>query len=577
MPTFHVVAADGADQRFDITIETLLLNGGLLEALAADEAENEIRLADVGLAHVALEDFATAVQLSYAPATVERRRDLLRGIMAGSPAVREAVCWLGAPLADAYRKAFDADAADNEFAADVRGFRGLARGSLFGEFSRPERVFDYNDVRRAGLAGEVPAFVLARAAVAAVVPARRLRSVFTCCAHEGHLEIMKLIFNEGIIEPEGLEIVFEDCVASSRRLDVLQWLWDAGARPRRRLDLECVVRDNRVDVLDWLEAVGAPVFSFHNIRAAAETSTLEVFRRFVVMLHADPHREDTPIICRRLVNTIADRSGDNIEFLQVLTEELGQVFIEERAFHIAAAHGRVGILARLVEATGAIPPSMTERLLELAEPPMASLEFLHARGALDPTAWDISSVVYNGNVPLLDWLWANVPASFDRAAQMRIWRGAARYGIIDILRWITDKAEPENIMIDGCIEFHPRTLDFLWDHSPVIREPRIGRQFVNELACLDMYAFPSETAHWILRRYGRDVFLPRGEHPLLKRLAAAAKEHEAEFGRAWHLAHFVLNEVYDDEQRASARQCAELIEAGFFRETRSTRKRPREH
>lgn len=128
MPVFRVI--DGALAAIEIAldIEVLRARGGVLEALAADDALVEIRLADVGLGATSLPDFVRAVELSYRPGTPIAHRVFALRTVAGppmlEPATLEALEWIGVPEFAAYaRAASKPDTAPAKFVKDIEGFR----------------------------------------------------------------------------------------------------------------------------------------------------------------------------------------------------------------------------------------------------------------------------------------------------------------------------------------------------------------------------------------------------------------------------------------------------------------------
>lgn len=106
MPKFRIIAQCATKADIELSRETLEKNGGVLEALAADDDNvNEITLADVGLGDVGILEFLQAVAASY---PTDERRGLRRAHAlrackeASSAAVRASIDWLGAEFASRY-------------------------------------------------------------------------------------------------------------------------------------------------------------------------------------------------------------------------------------------------------------------------------------------------------------------------------------------------------------------------------------------------------------------------------------------------------------------------------------------
>jgi hypothetical protein len=326
------------------------------------------------------------------------------------------------------------------------------------------------------------------------------------------------------------------------------------------------------------------VLGLEHIHEVASVGAPEIFRELVVALRETPP-PDALDICRKAVYSLACHG--HVHLFEVLLEEHQHPPIPDSALSVAAKRGHIAMLERLVDFVGAefVPQKVTAKLLEMAEPPMASLECMHARGALKPDVWDFACVSRDGKVAVLEFLWNNMRERFTPRVRRLVWWHAAFHGILDVLHWAADKM-PEGLVGDrfpACHDllwerfpaYHVRTLDFMWERVPAFRSSLNGRKFVNELHD-DTDPLNVQKVRWIVDHFGPDVIRGRGDHRLLKKLATRVHEHDD--GHARNLAQFVIDEVYDDALRASARQCEAIANAGFFRETRqSTRKRPREH
>lgn len=256
MPLLRVTDTRGCTAELLLSRETLENNRGVLEALAADDADIELRLADVGFPGAPCSDFVRAVRASYPtdPRRGLRRVHAMREVLAcknTAPAVVDMIDWLGTPFAAGYaRGQMPEDDIDGSslFARATTLLTTTAGDPFVNTISREYAA-------EAANTGDIDALDVCTVARGGFC-ARRTCALFERAASHGHLDLAKALFADAVTlsknETEAYVFGAFSGALEGGHMPVVLWLWCLNEQ--RAMRPSWFGDAGTPEAFDWLEA-----------------------------------------------------------------------------------------------------------------------------------------------------------------------------------------------------------------------------------------------------------------------------------------------------------------------------------
>lgn len=544
MPVFRVIGGDSGALAIELTldIEVLRARGGVLEALAADDAPVDIRLSDVGLDATKFTEFIRAVELSYRPGTPIAHRAFALRTVAGSPsldvATLEALEWLGVPEFAAYARAVARpDMAPAHALKDIEGFRCFAEEARQ-ETSMPvgpigpalhfglivNRHFEFaEDAATAGQLDAIEALLeLIPAPPAPPVPeafavvreAPAVVAAYNAALWAGNLAIAQFILERrpGVPCLSWNEEMREPLSENVRRgnTELVHWLGampavkkligdsDMGEDWIGRADvLQAAVAHDRRELFQWLITQGyqSPEdFAWTYAVQHSHIWALDAMR--VAGIRPMRVMNSHGVMIDETANTAA--WWGRLDVLQWLVDKgIGLGHFTDGQLLIDNKSRRIDVIEFLINNGADFDPRHIVDALDHGDGSrdyadrFALLQWLMNQGHFAPTENDLVSLGITATPEVNNWLWDNARPAFSRAVMRRIFRRASETANVVVLNWVTEREEilsADEVLFNFRLAMKPALtyhntegLNWFWEHmAPFVRTDANFEYIVSE-------------------------------------------------------------------------------------------------
>lgn len=499
MPIFRIIGGDSGALVTELTldIEVLRARGGVLEALAADDAPVSIRLSDVGLDATKFAEFIRAVELSYRPGTPMSHRTFALRTVAGSPsldvATLEALEWLGVPEFAAYARAVARpETASNQELKDIEGFRYFVEEDRE-ETSMPvgpiapdlhfglivNRHFEFAaDAATAGQLDTIEALLElvpvprgaershseSDEAFAVVREAPAVISAYNAALWAGNRAIAQFILERrpGIPCLSWNEEMREPLSENVRRgnTDLVHWLGampavkklirdsDTGEDWIGRADvLQAAIAHDRRELFQWLITQGYQSPEDYAWTFAVQHGhiwALDVMRAAGIQ----------PMRAMNFHGVMIDETANTaawwgrLDVLQWLVDKgIGLGHFTDGQILIDNKSGRIDVIEFLINNGADFDFRHIVDALDHSNAGsdyanrFALLQWLMNQGHFAPTENDLVALSVTAAPEVNNWLWDNVRPTFSRAVMRRIFRRASETANVVVLSWVAEREE----------------------------------------------------------------------------------------------------------------------------------------
>lgn len=583
MPLLRVTDTRGGTAELFLSRETLENNRGVLEALAADDADIELRLADVGFPEGTCSDFMRAVRASYPtdPRRGLRRAHAMREVLAcknTAPALSDMIDWLGTPFAGGYAR--------GQMLEDIDGSSLFARATTLLTTSAGDPFV--NKISReyaaeAANTGDIDALDVCTVARGGFC-ARRTCALFERAASHGHLDLAKALFADAVTlsdnETEAYVLGAFSGALEGGHMPVVLWLW--GLDEQRAMRPSWFGDAGTPEAFDWLEAQENVVVPQRN-DPVWEQHALQNRVWAIERLVAKVGFPDDADIIDTMVKVAA--RGGHVGVLEALAAN-GVTNFGARHFTVALHCGHVAVLdffdeqgMRLIE-QGVFVELEDKCMLRDSSPTrLVGIE------------WAIRKCVARGGDPLNEdleggRLWVSRPHillfaafRFDNTYMVRwlLERFAGPEGLferdatVDYVRVIFDHNESlETLKVldefglvkDNDIKFFcgcvlglddtwnarrqknaEDVVEWLWSTKPWTRDPSVAKRIFFEKLENVVCRKPPKSLDWVVRKFGIEVIPKARDH---RHLLQASRSEDARGLMTW-----VWTNLYSDEERTA--------------------------
>ncbi|EGZ23387.1 hypothetical protein PHYSODRAFT_344427 [Phytophthora sojae] len=238
-------------------------------------------------------------------------------------------------------------------------------------------------------------------------------------AGKGHLEVVKLLTNEGLVFLDGQ--AFCDA-ATHGHLAVVQWLkennlgWNMAYKA-----IDLAAANGHLEVVRYLHEICSAVCTHKTMRAAASNGHLRVVQwlhaQFSEDLSVDLYAAGTK---QQFNTTVMDVAAMN-----------GHLHVLKYLHDVALAMETVDLLQ---ESTGATVPTCTPAAIQFAAAGghLEVLQWLHVNYWTEPLVDVMDVAASSGNLAMVKWLHEHSASKFSSAAM----DGAASEGHLAVVQWL---------------------------------------------------------------------------------------------------------------------------------------------